>query len=126
VGNREDLGGIKLTDRQIKRQVKKLKELLFENYEEYEDGTYKGEVVNEVSNIINKYIGPDEEITQIELLETIQLCAMEVFEWCSGKIIGVDKRLMALYCFDFVNQSFNSFYSIKYTDDDDSNNMMYL
>ncbi len=121
-----DLGGIKLTDRQIQRQVKKLKELLFENYEEYEDGTYKGEVITEVSDIINKYIGPDEEISHVELLETIQLCAIEVFEWCSGKSIGVDSRLMALYCFDFVNQSFNSFYSIKEPEDDDSDNMMYL
>ncbi len=122
----EDLGSIKLTDRQIQRQVKKLKKLLFENYEEYEDGTYKGEVITEISDIISKYIGPEEEISQIKLLETIQLCAIEVFEWCSGKIIGVDNRLMALYCFDFVNQSFNSFYSIKEPEDDDSDNMMYL
>ena len=122
----EDLASIKLTHRQIKRQVKKLKKLLFENYEEYEDGTYKGEVITEISDIISKYIGPEEEISQIKLLETIQLCAIEVFEWCSGKIIGVDNRLMALYCFDFVNQSFNSFYSIKEPEDDDSDNMMYL
>ena len=122
----EDLGGIKLTDRQIQRQVKKLKKLLFENYEEYEDGTYKGEVITEISDLISKYIGPEDEISQIKLLETIQLCAIEVFEWCSGKIIGVDSRLMALYCFDFVNQSFNSFYSIKEPEDDDSDNMMYL
>ena len=122
----EDLGSIKLTDRQIQRQVKKLKKLLFENYEEYEDGTYKGEVITEISDIISKYIGPEEEISQIKLLETIQLCAIEEFEWCSGKIIGVDNRLMALYCFDFVNQSFNSFYSIKEPEDDDSDNMMYL
>ena len=66
-----DLGGIKLTDRQIQRQVKKLKELLFENYEEYEDGTYKGEVITEISDIISKYIGPEEEISQIKLLECI-------------------------------------------------------
>ena len=122
----EDLGSIKLTDRQIQRQVKKLKKLLFENYEEYEDGTYKGEVITEISDIISKYIGPEEEISQIKLLETIQLCAIEVFEWCSGKIIGVDNRLMALYCFDFVNQSFNSFYSIKDPEDDGSDDMMYL
>jgi|TARA_B100001105_G_C22100980_1_gene319088 hypothetical protein len=126
VSDIEDLGSIKLTDRQIQRQVKKLKKLLFENYEEYEDGTYKGEVITEISDIISKYIGPEEEISQIKLLETIQLCAIEVFEWCSGKIIGVDNRLMALYCFDFVNQSFNSFYSIKEPEDDDSDNMMYL
>jgi len=126
VSDIEDLGSIKLTDRQIQRQVKKLKKLLFENYEEYEDGTYKGEVITEISDIISKYIGPEEEISQIKLLETIQLCAIEVFEWCSGKIIGVDNRLMALYCFDFVNQSFNSFYSIKDPEDDGSDDMMYL
>jgi len=126
VSDIDGLGGIKLTDRQIQRQVKKLKKLLFENYEEYENGTYKGEVIAEISDIISKYIGTEDEISQIKLLETIQLCAIEVFEWCSGKIIGVDSRLMALYCFDFVNQSFNSFYSIKAPEDDDSDNMMYL
>ena len=118
--------GIKLTEKQIQRQVKKLKELLFEDYEEYEDGTYKGELITEINDIINKHIGIEEEITQIELLGKIQQCAIEVYNWCADKSIGVDNRLMALYCFDFVNQSFNSFYTIKDNKNDNSNDMMYL
>ena len=118
--------GIRLTEKQIVRQVNKLKNILFLDYEELEDGAYKGEVHDEIIKIINEHIGDREEITQNEFLGIVKICATAIFGWVLNKVEGVDERLMALYCFDFANQTLNTMYSITFVDKDDKNDSMYV
>ncbi len=121
----DDLG-ISLTEKQIERQINKLKKLFFEDYEELDDGSYKGEVVEELVDIINKHVLDKEEITQNEFLEAVRNCAMSIFVWANDRLKGVDERLMSLYCFDFANQSLNTMYSLTFVDKSDDSDSMYV
>ncbi len=115
--------GIKLTELQIERQINKLRNVFFQEYEELEDGSYKGEVVVELIEIINTHVENSAEMTQSEFLICVKECANKIFEWIQDKVTGVDERLMALYCFDFANQTLNGMFSINFGDRDDNDSM---
>ena len=106
--------GIKLTDMQIERQVGKLKRAVFGGgYEEFDDGSYKGEVNEEVLKILEKNISEQEQLSETEFLNLITKCSVDLVEWMKGQVKGVDMRLMTLYCFDFTNQTIGTFYDIE-------------
>ena len=94
--------GIKLTDMQINRQIAKMKGAVFGEYQEFDDGSYKGELNGEILK-----------------------SSMELVDWMDSKVKGVDMRLMALYCFDFVSQTMGLLYGIESDDDFDSDSPMY-
>ena len=117
--------GIDLTDEQIKRQINRLRKFLFSGYEEFEDGSYTGELNGEVLELIAKHIPLGEELSQFAFIEVVQNCAKELYEWLESNVNSVDKRLMALYCYDFINQSLSTIYSIEFMDDDGKDDPMY-
>jgi len=117
--------GIKLTDTQIERQITKMKKAVFGDYQEYDDGSYKGEVNREIFKILEKYISNKERLTEVEYLDITTNCSMALVEWMKLQLKGIDIRLMALYCFDFVNQTMGTLYGMVRANDFDSDNPMY-
>ena len=118
--------GIKMTDKQIQRQSLKLKKTIFDDYKEHEDGTYQGVIKDEVLNILDKYIPLNKMIDDIEFLTIINKCSEDLIMYLSERVKGVDKRLMKLYCYDFVNQSFSSIYAVKLIESEENNDSMYI
>ena len=104
--------GIPLTPKQIERQLKKIKVALFNNYSQDEDGSYQGDIHPDIIKIIEKYMKID-TVEYLEYILIIQDCAKEVYEWLDSKLIGIDKRLLTLYTYDFVTQSMEAVYIIK-------------
>jgi len=122
-----DFEGIDLTEKQIERQLKKIRKLLFDDYEFFEDGSYKGEVTEEVVQILQKNIPDEDEVDDIMFLSMVKQTALDISEYILDNIKGIDKRLVALYSYDFSNQSYNSIYSINLKIKDDSkDNPMYI
>ena len=120
------LSGVKMTTKQIKRQTDKIKSVIFDNYVENEDGSYQGDVVEEVVFILEDNIPVNIEIDDSIFLNVIHKCSNKISDYVSKKVSGVDDRLMKLYCYDFVNQSLCSIYSIKLVDkESDSDDTMY-
>lgn len=117
--------GVKLTDMQIERQIRKLKEAVFGDYEEFDNGSYKGEVNDDILTILENNVSDKEQLSELEYLNIITKCSMELVEWMKTQVKGVDMRLMALYCFDFVNQTMRTLYGIEGEDGPDSDNPMY-
>jgi hypothetical protein len=122
----DKLSGVKMTAKQIKRQTDKIKSVIFDNYVENEDGSYQGDVVEEIVSILEDNIPVNIEIDDSIFLNVIHECSNKISEYVSKKVNGVDDRLMKLYCYDFVNQSLGSIYSIKLVDKNtDSDDTMY-
>ena len=122
----DKLSGVKMTAKQIKRQTDKIKSVIFDNYVENEDGSYQGDVVEEIVSILEDNIPVNIEIDDSIFLNVIHKCSNKISEYVSKKVNGVDDRLMKLYCYDFVNQSLGSIYSIKLVDKNtDSDDTMY-
>jgi hypothetical protein len=122
----DKLSGVKMTAKQIKRQTDKIKSVIFVNYSENEDGSYQGDVVDEIVSILEDNIPVNIEIDDSIFLNVIHKCSNRISDYVSKKVNGVDDRLMKLYCYDFVNQSLCSIYSIKLVDKEtDSDDTMY-
>lgn len=122
----DKLSGVKMTAKQIKRQTDKIKSVIFDNYVENEDGSYQGDVVEEIVSILENNIPVNIEIDDSIFLNVIHKCSNKISDYVSKKVNGVDDRLMKLYCYDFVNQSLCSIYSIKLVDKEtDSDDTMY-
>ena len=117
--------GIKLTDVQINRQIAKMKKAVFGEYQEFDDGSYKGEVNEEILNILENNTPDKEQLSELEYLDVITKIASELVIWMNSKVKGVDTRLMALYCFDFISQTMGLLYGIESDNGFDSNNPMY-
>ena len=120
-----DIKGIDLTDMQIERQLKKIRTLIFDGYETYKDGSYKGEVKSEVLEILKKHMPEEEEVGDIMFLKMVKDSAVEITVYILYNLTGIDKRLASLYSYDFTNQSYNSIYSIGLSYKDDEDNPMY-
>lgn len=126
MGIEDKLSGVKMTAKQIKRQTDKIKSVIFDNYVENEDGSYQGDVVDDIVLILENNIPTDVEIDDSMFLDIIHKCSNKISNYIAKKIKGVDSRLMQLYCYDFVNQSLCSIYSIKLVDNNkNSDDSMY-
>jgi hypothetical protein len=112
----DKLSGVKMTPKQIKRQTEKIKSVIFENYIEDEDGSYQGDIIDDIVSLLEDNIPLNVEIDDSLFLDIIHKCSNKIYEYISQKVKGVDDRLMRLYCYDFVNQSLCSIYSIKLVD----------
>jgi|TARA_B100001564_G_C20633307_1_gene668375 hypothetical protein len=122
----DKLSGVKMTSKQIQRQTEKIKSVIFDNYVENDDGSYQGDVIDDVVSILEDNIPLDVEIDDSMFLDIIHKCSDKISKYVSSKVNGVDDRLMKLYCYDFVNQSLCSIYSIKLVNKkDDSDDSMY-
>jgi hypothetical protein len=120
-----DIKGIDLTDMQIERQLKKIRTLIFDGYETYEDGSYKGEVKFEVLKILKKHMPEEDEVGDIMFLKMVKDAAVEITVYILDNLTGIDKRLASLYSYDFTNQSYNSIYSVGLIYKEDEDNPMY-
>ena len=120
-----DIKGIDLTDMQIERQLKKIRTLIFDGYETYEDGSYKGEVKFEVLNILKKHMPEEDVVGDIMFLKMVKDAAVEITVYILDNLTGIDKRLASLYSYDFTNQSYNSIYSVGLIYKEDEDNPMY-
>ena len=120
-----DIKGIDLTDMQIERQLKKIRTLIFDGYETYEDGSYKGEVKFELLKILKKHMPEEDEVGDIMFLKMVKDAAVEITVYILDNLTGIDKRLASLYSYDFTNQSYNSIYSVGLIYKEDEDNPMY-
>jgi hypothetical protein len=117
--------GIDLTEKQLDRQLNKIRKLVFEDYETYEDGSYKGEITQDILTILKKHMPEQDEVSDIIFLGMVKDAALDVAEYILSSLKGIDKRLASLYSYDFSNQSYNSIYSVGLRVKEDDNNPMY-
>ena len=118
----EDIG---LSDMQIERQLKRLRDLVFLEYEVVGDNMYQGEIHEDVLGLIRANIPVDTEISQLDFISIVNKCALDLVDWVEERDDSIDKRVVTLYSYDFVNQSLGAIYDIHLTNTDDDDNPMY-
>lgn len=123
----QDFEIIGLTEKQLERQLKKIRNLVFNDYEAYPDGSYKGELIQDILSILQKNMPKEDEVSDIIYLKMVKDAALDVTEYILSSLKGIDTRLATFYSYDFTNQSYNSIYSVglkaKAKDNDDDNPM---
>ena len=101
--------------------------MVFNDYEAYPDGSYKGELIQDILSILQKNMPKEDEVSDIIYLKMVKDAALDVTEYILSSLKGIDTRLATFYSYDFTNQSYNSIYSVglkaKAKDNDDDNPM---
>ncbi len=113
---------INLTDKQILRQIKKLKGIIFDDYVEYNDGTYEGELNDSILEIIDGLNQAKDELNEHEFLKMIRKGVRQLIAYLDGKVDSINDDVIHFFAFDFITQTLNFMYGKKYeakTDDYD-------
>jgi hypothetical protein len=117
---------LKLTNQQVERQVKRLKEIIFDDYSENVDGSYEGTLNDNVLKIIQKIILSEAEINELQFLQMITEGTKELVKYLLENIDSVDERVINFFAFDFMTQSIDFMYKIEVQEmDGEEYNPMY-
>jgi len=105
-----------MTDAQVKRQVLKVRDVIFVEIVEMDEGKYTGDVDSEVKDIMKKRVPLDRPLNEDEFAQIIVDCIDTLVEWIMEKTKGVDVRIAKFFAVDFVNQTVASSYQMQYID----------
>lgn len=114
-----------MTDAQVKRQVLKVRDVIFEEIIEMDDGKYTGDVSVEVKDIMKDRVPLDRPLNEDEFSNIIMDCIETLVTWIMDKTKGVDVRIAEFFAIDFVNQTVASSYQMKYVDGEGSHDPMF-
>ncbi len=117
---------LKLTNQQVERQVKRLKEIIFDDYSENSDGSYEGTLNENVLKIIQSIILSEAEINELQFLQMITEGTKQLVVYLMENIDSVDERVINFFAFDFMTQSIDFMYKIEVQEmDGEEYNPMY-
>lgn len=116
---------IDLTDKQILRQVKKLKGIIFDDYVEHNDGTYEGELKDSILEIIDGLHQSKEELNEHDFLKMIRKGVRELIAYLGGKVDSINDDVIHFFAFDFITQTLNFMYGKKYEAKKDDYDFMF-
>lgn len=106
----------KINARQLKRQFDRIKLALFNNYEELEDESYRGEIKEEVKQIFDKNIILGQVMDEGELELLINKLITDMVEYILSHVKGVDSKIATIFSYDFVTQCLELIYTMEVTD----------
>ena len=116
---------INLTDKQIIRQITKLKEIVFENYVENQDGTYEGDLNDSVLEIISSLTDERNNLNEQDFVKMIGQGIKKLLEYFDGKVDSINDDVIHFFAFDFMTQTLNFLYGKQYTTNTDDYDFMF-
>jgi hypothetical protein len=116
---------INLTDAQIVRQIDKLKNLIFEDYSENQDGTYEGELNDSVLELISNLTQDPKELDEGDFLKMIRKGIKQLIAYLDGKVDSINEDVVHFFAFDFITQTLNFMYGKKYEAKKDDYDFMF-
>lgn len=116
---------INLTDKQIIRQITKLKGIIFDDYVEHNDGTYEGELNASILEIIEGLNQAKEELNEHDFLKMIRKGVRELIAYLDGKVDSINDDVIHFFAFDFITQTLNFMYGKKYVAKKDDYDFMF-
>ena len=116
---------IPLTEAQVVRQVRRLKEVIFREYQEHDDGTYEGEIIEEVLEIIQSILSSKTELSEIEFLAMISEGTKMLVKLLEERAVGVDERVLHFFAFDFMTQTLDFMNGIEVSKIEDDYDPMF-
>tara|TARA_B100000686_G_C16750126_1_gene951951 strand:+ start:1522 stop:1884 length:363 start_codon:yes stop_codon:yes gene_type:complete len=114
-----------MTDAQVKRQVLKVRDVIFEEIVEMDDGKYTGDVSSDVKDIMKERVPLDRPLNEEEFANIIVDCIETLVEWIMQKTKGVDVRIAKFFAIDFVNQTVAASYQMQYVNGDTAYDPMF-
>ncbi|MAY90498.1 MAG: hypothetical protein CMN00_04875 [Rickettsiales bacterium] len=101
------------TPAQLARQVEKIRQALFDDFEDMGEGKYSGELNIEVKKIIEGTLIFDKVLSEDEFTVMFSDCTDKLLEWIQEQTKGVDTRIAAFFIQDFIAQTLSNAYDVK-------------
>jgi len=107
------------TEAQVNRQMLRIRESIFDNYEILEDNpdAYRGELKTDFKQIIESHIKIDKVLSEDEFKAMFQSCVDDMTEWIITNTDGVDKPVVNIFCIDLLEQTLSRIYSVEEVND---------
>lgn len=105
-----------ISPRQLKRQFDRIKQNLFDDYEELEDDSYRGNLKPEVRAIFDNNIVIGHIMDESDLDFLVTRLITEVVEYIVEKVKGVDSKIATVFAYDFVTQCLEVVFTLEVTD----------
>jgi hypothetical protein len=111
--------GMDYTEAQVNRQMLRIRESIFDNYEILEDNpdAYRGELKTDFKQIIESHIKIDKVLSEDEFKAMFQSCVDDMTEWIITNTDGVDKPVVNIFCIDLLEQTLSRIYSVEEVND---------
>ena len=105
-----------LSDAKKDRWLKRIKVCLFDNYEDLKDGSYQGDIKEEVINMIQRNFPLNEPIAEDDFGDAIAQCVEQVMEYINEHTTGVHEQFVADFTGDFIGQTLTTIFKVSESD----------
>ncbi|MHA1138501.1 MAG: hypothetical protein ACTSSE_18635 [Candidatus Thorarchaeota archaeon] len=105
-----------LSEAKKDRWLKRIKVCLFDNYQDLADGSYQGDIKEEVIKMIQKNFPLNEPIAEDEFGDAITQCVEQVMEYINKHTTGVHPQFVADFTGDFIGQTLTTIFRVKESD----------
>jgi len=105
-----------LSEAKKDRWLKRIKVCLFDNYEDLSDGSYQGDIKEEVIKLIQKNFPLNEPIAEDEFGEAIAHCVAQVMEYINEHTTGVHEQFVSDFTGDFIGQTLTTIFRVSESD----------
>ncbi len=105
-----------LSEAKKDRWLKRIKVCLFDNYQDLADGSYQGDIKEEVIKMIQKNFPLNEPIAEDEFGDAISQCVEQVMEYINKHTTGVHPQFVADFTGDFIGQTLTTIFRVSESD----------
>lgn len=105
-----------LSDAKKDRWLKRIKVCLFDNYEDLKDGSYQGDIKEEVIKMIQRNFPLNEPIAEDDFGDAIAQCGEQVMEYINEHTTGVHEQFVADFTGDFIGQTLTTIFKVSESD----------
>ena len=104
-----------LSESKKTRWMKRIKEILFDDYSDFSDGSYQGDIKQEILTMIQNNFPLGEPIAEDDFGEAIGKCVTQIVDYIMEHTSGVHEQFIVHFALDFVDQTLQSIFRVSET-----------
>ena len=108
-----DIDGTIMSKAQVERQNDRIKKAMFEDYVDYEDGAYSGQLKVEVLEIFHSNLVFNEIMSEDQVGVIIGTIIESITEWIIENVAAVHPIVAKAYGIDFVPRCVEQFFNFE-------------
>ena len=98
------------------RWLLRIKNVLFDDYKDFKDGSYQGDIKEEIIKLIQKNFPLNTPIAEDEFEVAIAVCVRDVVRYIKEHTNGVHENFILNFAADFVSQTLTTIFKVSESD----------
>lgn len=105
-----------LSESKKTRWMKRIKGILFDDYSDFADGSYQGDIKKEILTMIQKNFPLGEPIAEDDFGTAVGICVTQIVDYIMEHTSGVHEQFITHFALHFVDQTLQSIFKVRETD----------